>query len=120
MDVPLPAIETSSSMESVVEREAVWANTEEVWDREIISEETKMALAEMAYCFGVFDEQSVEIGGKSKHIGEVTSEERRSGRAIDSKKRVEQILEMVHQEKLTNENLHMMFDGTNMEYNPAF
>lgn len=85
-----------------------------------ISDESKMALVELAYCFGVFDEQNVEISGKGKLIDTVTAEERRSGKVNDTQKRINEILEMVHNGKLTNDNLHMMFDGTNMKFDPAF
>lgn len=85
-----------------------------------ISNESKMALVELAYCFGVFDKEHAEVRGKMKDMADVTEEERRSGQVFDFQKRVQAILDMVHEGKLNDENLHMMFDGTNMKFDPAF
>lgn len=111
--------------------EKIPANKIEIFDKKIwfdlakepvfnISDESKMALVELAYTFGVFEKDVVELRGQRRNIRDLTLAERRNGEFEDNQKRTRKILELVQDGKLTNENLHIMFDGTDMKFKPEF
>ncbi len=81
---------------------------------------SKLGFIELAFCFGVFDRDKVEIDGHLKTVDQVTNEERRSGKVNDAQKRLDSLLELIRSGALTTEFIHMMFSGTNLEFDAAF
>ena len=82
--------------------------------------ESKGALVEIAYSMGLFDTDVVEQRGEPRLVSDLTPQDRRNGNFDDAQKRMTKMIDLIKSGKLTSENIHKMFDGTNMTFDPTF